>query len=308
MSSIAMLKEIAPTAFMPTLIEASSLKVQTLSSGQEKEVLEFLGARPVHTVYMAGLISDNGLVSQRNRGDFYACRDAEGRLEGVALIGHYTAVEARSEAALQHFARIARNCSFTHVIVGEPDSIYRFWSYYASEGESPRRICRELLMEQRWPIAVRERVSGLRPARLDDLSLVMPPQAQMAFEESGFNPLDIDPEGFRERCARRIEQERTWVLTEQGQLIFKAEIMADTPDAIYLEGIYINPEVRRQGYGLRCLSQLSLSLLSRTASLCLLVKEKNPQALAFYRRAGYKLLDYYDTVYMTRKSALERAS
>jgi uncharacterized protein len=297
-----------PVAPRPMPMLSTALTVEVLKSGQEIEALEFLAGRPVHTVYIAGLIRDNGLHSKYNRGDFYGCRNAEGQLEGVALIGHYTAIEARSEAALQHFARLARNCSLTHVVVGESDDIDRFWSYYASPGQSPRLACRELLMEQRWPIAVRERVEGLRLATLEDLPLIMAPQAEMAFEESGVNPLEVDPEGFRGRCARRIELGRTWVLIEDGRLIFKAEIMADTSEAIYLEGIYVNPEVRRQGYGLRCMSQLGQSLLKRTGSLCLLVNERNQRAQGFYNRAGYKLLDYYDTVYLPRNSSLERVS
>ncbi len=306
MLSLAKKIERTPVATSPRLLP--SLTVELLPSGSETEVLNFLAARPVHTVYIAGLIHTNGLVSEHNRGDFYGCRNAAGQLEGVALIGHYTAIEARSEAALQHFARIARNCSFTHVIVGESEDIDRFWSYYATDGQSPRRVCRERLMEQRWPIAVRERVQNLRLATLADLPLIIAPQAQMALEESGVNPLEVDPEGFRNRCARRIEQQRTWVLIEDGRLLFKVEIMADTPEAIYLEGIYVNPEVRRQGYGLRCLSQLGMTLLQRTRSLCLLVNETNQRAQGFYQRAGYKLLDYFDTVYLHKTSGQERVS
>src|SRR5919204_350473 len=104
-----------------------------LATGEESEVLSFLAARPVHTVVMAGFIRDNGLVSPLNRGTFYACRDEEGRLLGVALIGHATLVETESDEALAAFARIARNCPRTHVMMGEQEKIERFWNYY-SEG------------------------------------------------------------------------------------------------------------------------------------------------------------------------------
>jgi hypothetical protein len=58
--------------------ENGFLNVQALVRGCEAEALSYLAARPLHTVYMAGLIHDNGLVSAQNRGTFYACREANG--------------------------------------------------------------------------------------------------------------------------------------------------------------------------------------------------------------------------------------
>src|ERR1700681_1656426 len=74
-----------------------------LSAADEAEVFEFLSARTIHTVFMASLIRDNGLVSAHNRGSFYACRDRYDRLEGVALVGHATVIEARTDNSLSSF-------------------------------------------------------------------------------------------------------------------------------------------------------------------------------------------------------------
>jgi predicted GNAT family acetyltransferase len=249
---------------------------------------------------MAGFIRDNGLTSPLNRGAFYACRDDGGRLEGVAVIGHHTLVEVRTEAALQTFARLAQNCPTVHLIMGEQEKVQRFWSYYAERGQVPRRFGRELLFEQRQPMEVCEVVPGLRLATLDDLVHVMSVQAQMAFQESGVNPLESDAGGFQERCARRIDQGRVWILMKTGRLIFKADIMSDTPEVVYLEGVYVSPEKRGKAYGLKCLSQLGRSLLARVDAICLFVNERNLEAQAFYRRAGYTVQSYYDTIFLHR--------
>jgi predicted GNAT family acetyltransferase len=139
---------------------------------------------------------------------------------------------------------------------------------------------------------------ALRQATLDDLEQVMPAHAQMAFEESGVNPLEKDPEGFRKRTARRIEQGRVWVCMDEGRLIFKADVVSDTPDVIYVEGVWVNPNERGKGYGLRCVSQLSRMLLGRTKSVSFLAYEQNQPALSLYRRSGCKLRGYYDTIYL----------
>jgi len=289
-------------AFEPLSGTASSLTIQPLRAEHQAEVLAFLAARAVHTVFMAGFIRDNGLVSDFNRGTFYACRDAKGRLEGVALIGHATFVEAHSDGALAAFAQFAQYCPSAYMILGEHEKVERFWSYYARSGQTPRRACRELLFEQRQPLEVRKTVRDLRLATPEDLDIVLPEYAHMVVAEGGVDPLAVDSSGFQQRWLRRIEQGRVWVWIEDGRLIFSADIMSDTPDCIYLEGIYVDPDERGKGHGLRCLSQLSHNLLQRAKSLCLLVNEQHQQAHAFYYKAGFNLGAYYDTIFLHLKN------
>ena len=80
--------------FSPGLVPAGSVpesrRARPLHAADESEVLEFLSARPIHTVFMASLIRDNGIVSDFNRGSFFGCRSEDGTLEGVSLLGHAT--------------------------------------------------------------------------------------------------------------------------------------------------------------------------------------------------------------------------
>lgn len=273
-----------------------------LTDESKAEVLNFLAERPLHTVAMTGFIRDNGLVSPANRGAFYGVRNDQGKLEGVALIGHATLMETRSERAIHAFAGVAQKCLTTHLILGEQERIEEFWSFYEAGGQQMRLACRESLFELRWPVEVQEEVSGLRLARIEELELIIPVQARMAFEESGVNPLERDPEGFRQRCQRRIEQGRTWILVEDGTLLFKADVISDTREVVYLEGIWMNQKGRGTGHGVRCMSQLSKELLQRTKSISLLVDEKNKRAQAFYRKCGFKFLATYDTIFLEQRN------
>ena len=283
-------------------VEFQDISFHPLTNGEESEVLEFLAERPIHTMIMAGHIRDNGLDSSLNRGCFYACRNRAGRLEGVALIGHFTLIETRSEAALPVFARLAQSCRNIHLMMGEHDKIQRFWGHYATDDQPPRSVCRELLFEQRWPVEALQSVPDLRLATPADLEQVLLVQGQMAFAESGINPLEVDPKGFRRRCARRVEQQRVWVWVENGQLIFKADLISDTPQAIYLEGIYVDPRERGNGIGSRCMSQLGQTLLARTDSLCVFVNEQSPRARSFFERTGFKLRSHYDTIFLQQEN------
>jgi predicted GNAT family acetyltransferase len=291
-----------PVDFSP--LDKSDVTVAALTAGTEKEVIQFLSQRPLHTVAMLSLIRDNGLVSPLNRGTFYGCRDANGYLEGVALIGHATLLETVSSRALRALAEVARDCPNTHMIMGEQDRINELWSYCANAGQQMRLACTESLLEFSYPIEVHAEAPELRLATKDELDSVLPIQAEMAFEESGVDPREVDPEGFRRRCLRRIEQGRTWVVIEDGKLMFKADIISETSDVVYLEGVWVNEEKRLNGYGASCMSQLSRSLLERAKSVCLLVNYKNTNAQAFYRRCGYQFRATYLTIFLPKKEPI----
>src|SRR5689334_5757081 len=177
-----------------------SVSVERLTNSEAAEVLNFLSRRPIHTIAMTGLINDNGIVSPFNRGTFYSCRDLNGQLEGVALVGHATLMETVSDRALAALAQVARECPNTHLIMGEKERVADFWNHYTETGRKQRLACREWLFELTLPAETREPIAGLRRATADELELVMPVQAELAYAESGINPMKVDPEGFRMRC------------------------------------------------------------------------------------------------------------
>jgi len=278
-----------------------SISVKRLANSDEAEVLKFLSQRPIHTITMMGLIHDNGIVSPFNRGTFYGCRDLNGQLEGVALVGHATLMETVSDRALAALAQIARECPNTHMIMGEKERVADFWSQYAEAGRRQRLACREWLFELSWPVEAREAVDGLRPATAAELELVVPVHAELAYAESGVNPLETNPHGFRERCLRRIEQGRTWVVVENGLLVFKADVISKTPEVYYLEGIWLREDRRNKNLGTRFMSELMRRLLENTKSVCLLVNETNEWAQGFYRKCGFQFRATYETIFLPRE-------
>jgi uncharacterized protein len=275
----------------------SDAQALPLREKEKSEALSFLAQRPLHTVYMASLMRDNGVDSPLNRGGFYGYRGSQGHLEGIALLGHATLVEARSESSLTAFARLAQHSSLPYLIRGEEDLVKKFWSQYGKSGQGARRVCRELLLEQVTAPQGPE-IAGLRQATLADLEGVIRVNSEMAQAESGTDPLKRDPEGFRARIAQRIARGRNWIWMEDGKLLFKADIIAATPQVIYLEGIYVEPNERGKGYGSIGLRQLGRMLLRRTGSICLTLNANKEKTKSFYTKAGYALRSCYDTIYL----------
>lgn len=278
---------------------ANQTRIHGLKENDKNEVLAFLQVRPVHTVVMTSFIRDNGIESASNRGKFFGYRNAAGDLEGVALIGHTTLVECRSDEALTALALKARESETPiHIMMSDGNSIESFWQYYSNNNQQPRLVCEERLFEIKHPVMVREEVPGLRLARPEELMPIAEAHAEVAFEESGVNPLEKDREGFLKRVARRIEQNRIWVVFDGETLVFKADIVAETAEVNYLEGIYVSQESRGQGLGANCLSQLSRVLLEKVKYVCLLSNVEFQQAHNAYAKAGFKSKDSCVTMFV----------
>lgn len=274
-----------------------SLQFAPAAAGMEEEVLSALAAPTLTNVVMAGFIRDNGLISAQNRGRFYICRNERNQLEGVALIGHSILFEAFTESAVEGFAAIAHHEASTHLLMGEHDAVQRFWDFYADKGQSPRYVCPVLFLRRGEQFQPRQDIPGLRLAKPEDLEAVVRAQAAMAFETSGVDPLQKDPVGFRQRYLRRIDKNRVWVLMKNRQLIFKLDVITSTPDATYIEGVYVSPEERGKGLGQSCLTEVGRKLLERTKAIHLFVENENTRNTAFYSRLGFSMAGQYDLLY-----------
>ena len=281
------------------LVKANVKAVEVLTENKRAEVLEFLKLRPVHTVVMSSFIQDNGLENPDNRGKFYGYRNAKGTLEGVALIGHTTLIEARSEDSLTAFAAVARQSETPiHLMMSDDQSIERFWLEFTGDNRPARKVCTELLFELNFPFFVQDCEWNVRLADASELEQIAVAHDEVAFIESGVSPMQKDREGFLKRCLKRIEQGRTFVVFENGKLVFKADIVAETSDVIYLEGIYVAPEYRGKGVGSSCLSKLGLDLMGRVENVCLLSNVEFTGAHRNYAKAGFKNTDCCQTIFV----------
>jgi GNAT superfamily N-acetyltransferase len=290
------------TDWNPGFIKAvpSLNRLHLLTEANRSEVLAFLQMRPVQTVVMTSFIQDNGLESADNRGKFYGYRNLQGKLEGVALIGHTTLIESRSSDSLTAFAICAKTSETPiHILMSDGVTTESFWQTYAGAGQQPRLVCTELLFEINFPFFVQNSKWKVRMAKADEIDQIAEAHAEVAFIESGVNPLVKDPEGFLKRTLKRIEKERTFVVFDDGgKLVFKADIVAETEDVIYLEGIYVAPEYRGQNVAASCLSELTRLLLSRVQHICLLSNVEFKAAHKSFLKAGYKNTDCSQTIFV----------
>jgi hypothetical protein len=126
----------------------------------------------------------------------------------------------------------------------------------------------------------------MRLAREEDLPRLLPLAAGAVRELMERDPLAEDPH-FEARVAQRVRAKRTYVLEENGKLVFKVDIGSRSQCGAELEGLYTEPSERGKGHATLCLGQISRHLLSSLPRLALRIDERDESMARIARRVGY---------------------
>jgi uncharacterized protein len=251
-----------------------------LSEPRREQILRFCAKDPVERVFLEDM-------ARRSIGRF-AGISAGGELEALCHVG-VNAVPSGSGCG--RFAREVARAS-PLMLIGEANAVTELWEEVRTRMPRPRedRPGQPVFLIREAP---EDGETGLRRAELADLELLLPACAAAHQQEIGVDPLRRDAEGFRWRTRAQIEEGRSWIWVEDGVILFKAEASAWTPEAVQLQQVWVDPEVRRQGYGARGLSDLCRLLLEHVPTVCLFVRAENDPAIRLYQAVGMAhVLDY----------------
>jgi RimJ/RimL family protein N-acetyltransferase len=246
-----------------------------------EQVLEFCARAPVERVFLED-------IARRGLGRFICVEREDGWLDALCLVG---ANLVPSGVGCGVFAAQAAT-SGSRMIIGEEAAVDDLWTVAAPLLRPPRadRPHQPVYAISEPPAAGQ---SGLRPARLDDLELLVPVCAAAHAEELGVDPLKQDAESFRLRTHIQIVDGRSWLWVEQGIILFKAEVSAWTPWAVQVQQVWVDPQARGHGYGARGMRDLCRLLLEKTPTVTLFVRSENVPALALYESVGMQLVGHY---------------
>jgi uncharacterized protein len=240
-----------------------------------EEVLAFCAEDPVERVFQED-------CARRGLGRFAAVR-GDGRIDALCHLGA-NLVPAGSRCAL--FASAAVRAQ-PRMVIGEERAVGDLWEAVAEELPAPRDD------RPGQPVYVIDEAppgggTGLRPAMLSDLDVLVPACAAAHEEEIGIDPLAHDAEGFRWRTRAQIEEGRSWLWREGDTILFKAEASAWTPSAVQLQQVWVDPHARRQGHGSAGLRDLIVLLLAHTPAVCLFVRQENVAGIRLYDGIGMR--------------------
>jgi uncharacterized protein len=240
-----------------------------------EDVLAFCAEDPIERVFLED-------VARRGLGRFVAIQEGD-RLTSLCHIGANLVPSGRETAV---FADLASRGD-PRMMVGEESAVTGLWSALRERMPEP--------LDDRpgQPVYVLEEppppgVSGLRPAGLADLDLLVRASASAYLEEVGVDAYARDPALFEWRTRVQIEQGRSWVWREGDDVLFKAEASAWTDRAVQLQQVWVDPRHRGLGNAKRGLRDLCRLLLERTPAICLFVRPENTPALALYDSVGMR--------------------
>jgi predicted GNAT family acetyltransferase len=89
------------------------------------------------------------------------------------------------------------------------------------------------------------------------------------------------------RVKQRVMTKRTYVLEENGELIFKLDVGSRSQFGAELEGLFTTQASRGKGVATLCLGQISRFLLSSLPRLTVRVDDSNSAFARIARRVGY---------------------
>jgi ribosomal protein S18 acetylase RimI-like enzyme len=240
-----------------------------------EEVLAYCDEDPIERVFLAD-------VAKRGLGRFAALRDGD-RLTALCHLGVNVVPSGQGTAAFAALAARAR----PRMLIGDEGAVDELWD--AARADLPE--VREDRPGQ--PVYVLEEQpapggSGLRPARVSDLDLLVRTSAAAFLEEVGIDAYGRDPALFGWRTRTQIEERRSWLWENDGKVLFKAEASAWTERAVQLQQVWVEPELRGRGYAKQGLADLCRFLLATTPAVCLFVRPENEPAIRLYESLGMR--------------------
>ena len=127
----------------------------------------------------------------------------------------------------------------------------------------------------------------VRQVRSDELEIYLPAAIAMFIEEVGVDPRANDGgRGYRHRVASLIAAGRAWAHIEDGQVVFKAEVGSMSARCGQIQGVWVNPEFRGQGFGVTGTAAVAESVMATGRIASLYVNSFNTIARSTYRGWG----------------------
>ena len=267
----------------------SAVRTGRLNWADLAPLQHLLDAEPVHNAYLRSELRQ-GL----DGGDWWGVRD--GDCMRAALLAGSLAVpclSSRDDAAL--LAESACASVPPRMLVGPRGAVMALRDELTTQRPREVRDPQPLLTLGR-DDELPQAPNRVRLATRADIDGLVTAAAAMHREEMGVDPLTVDAAAWRARMVTLIDHGWSWVWGEGGDVLFKAELSAWTPEAVQIQGVYTHPGRRGQGIARAGLAAVCRSLLEQVPVCSLYVNHYNTTALRLYDRLGFHRAGDFATV------------
>lgn len=266
--------------------------IRPLRSSERDRALAFLDREHELNIYLIARIRESGVnqyapVIAVFRGSELAALATASSNLATAADPNLSAHDLDEACALLAGEIIERS-TYLRAIIAPSRVVDPLWSILSNHYDPPT------VVRLRQPVYVLDQcdtssdLQAVRHGRLDDLDLLVPACAAMHREEIGIDPLERDTVGYRQRVRDLVEHRRSYVMIDDGEIVFKCEISAETPQAVQLMGVWTAPHLRGRGHARRGLAEVSAHLIRRGRRVTLFVNDFNHPARHLYETLGFR--------------------
>lgn len=262
--------------------------LRVLGPSDLPEVKELLARDPITNVFVDHRVRLTQLEPRWLGGEIWGYDEGRGLVSLCHAAANLSPVQA-SPAALTAYATRAlqqgRKCGS---IMGVHEEVMALWQLLAPDWGPARSVRprQPFLVLQGPPVtAVSPDVRRVRP---DEIDLLYPACVTMYTEELGISPETSGGAAlYRARVAQLIAKGHAFAHIADGEVLFKAEIGALTPNACQLQSVWITPRLRGQGLANRYVAAACVLAQQEAPVISLYVNEHNEPARRAYATVGF---------------------
>lgn len=269
---------------------------RNLGTRDYDEVMRLCALDPAANVFVAARVAEGGLGLP----SMAVGAHGEGGLRAACWTSANVVPVECAPADLELFAgRIKRHRRRVSSVFGCARQVLPLWELLEPHWGEPRSFRpRQPMMEA---LDARCDVDTLdprvRPARPDEVDLVLPAAAAMFTEEIGYPPFVGSDREYRALVYSLVAQGRTFVIVENGEVLFKADVGSLALGVAQIQGVWVAPGHRGEGIAAPAMAAVVEQVRRQFAPrVTLYVNDYNEPALRAYTRAGFVQVDTFATV------------
>lgn len=268
----------------------SQLTVGRVGPAEVSALERLLDAEPVDNVYLRSELRLLGSAAP------WWCVSDGGELRAAVLAGALTVPYLPDPGDAPRLAEATRAQTPPHLMVGPRTAVLALHDCLA-----PRRRAQEIHDPQPVMVIDRQRLRLLPPGPIRrstrrDVDALALAAAMMHREELTADSAPPDASAWRARMTQLVDRGWSWAWIEHGQVVFKAELSAWTPDVVQIQGVFTAPSRRAGGVATAGMTALCALLLEEVPVVSLYVNGYNEAAQRVYRRVGFEQQGAFATV------------
>lgn len=273
-------------------------QVRALRSVDAPAVVELLNQDPFHHVFLEHHLQQTSLDSPWFGGQMFGYF-ADGELVAACnAAANVTICGAYDPEIAQAWVNLLRSRQRSS-LVGRADLVADLWGHLTNFWGPARseRLHQPLLAIDTKPLV--EPDPKVRRVLIDEFDQIYPHFVDMFTEEVGVNPESNGKEGYKSRVMSLLARGWSFARIENDMVKFKTEVGAATKNAAQLQGVYVPPQFRGQGFSAAALSAVVSQVQQEIAPVVTLyVNDYNTRALRLYEKVGFTRIGTLATIYV----------